>query len=1079
VLRIETLGGPVFRSGTTAVDLKSKKHAGLLVFLACQDGKRVSRDVVTEMFWTSFDHAKARHSISQAVYSLRKELPSLCLELQRDYLHLPSGTVSVDIAELRHAMGKNDLQDVRRLDVADFLDGFWINGCPYFSEWQERARSELRSDLVGFYRRCTRDAEQAGEWSRVSIAAEGLVRIEPYDEPSYQALIRACIKRGEASQAARWLERVEQRITVDLSQALAPETAALRESLRSFELSILSVDDDNPAQTGPFVGRASQFAELTELLDAAAAGAGQAAVVIGEAGIGKTRLCQRLLRFAALRGAKVLQGACYESEQQLPFNGIVDALRDSVTLRELVNVAQPWRDIISEMSPETLQGERSFVLDASPEAQARRFEAIVQLLFSLSATQTVALLVEDIHWASPSTVALLSYVVRRTSEARVLIIASLRPGEFSGERARIPLISPTGRFRNITVGPLEREDALTLIDAVQRHTKNHLDPKTISIIIDRIGGRPFLLLEFVRELLQNNLSKLDTEALPDSIRSYLGDALLRVSPFAVFIAQCLSVADKPLSLTSLAAVAGSSLSDVFRAIEELERRSLVQRVSQGVRLVHDIFRQFIYGALQEDGRRAIHRAIAEALESAPDTRPGLLAFHFDKAGVAGQALKFALRAITEAQMLDSGSDAEESFRIAIRSASPYDCAPTLQLAEMLIQKGRTSEAESLLLTVRMQLAHLGDTREKLLTEVELLRIPRNVTNATLDELESLIRRADDLGDIDSMISACQLFAESCYSSGQENRVATSMRRLVRLSSMHATKSRTAVRGMLSAARFAALTGDALNGLKLAEHVLTRGRALNSPELILGALAARGLNQLQLGRLAAANATFHDAYAIGAEKCLFYSQWSVLNSYGVVLIEVGEYARCEQVLEQAALIAEHMRTYHYIVFARINLSLLYFEQGRLKDAKDAALLVLTFEPSSSSWWNRVLALSVLGLISLSQNDLDIARDYGRQVTKALAETEDRTPDLSYVHIFLTRLQHNSQPTAALEALDTAIKGYGKRDPCCVLRLSLERARVLVSIRASNAIEECEAVAARAERMGAEPIRARAQELLRTI
>src|SRR4051812_35953431 len=177
MLRIETLGGPAFFRDSNPVDVKSKRQVGLLVFLAWHEGKRVSRDILTEMFWTSSSPANARHSISQAAYSLRQTFPSLCLELHRDYLQIPVDTLSIDVLDLRRAIRAKNLTDVRRLDVADFLDGFWIDGCGYFSEWQEGARSDLRHDLVAFYRTCMREAEKTEDWMRVAVAVEGLLRI--------------------------------------------------------------------------------------------------------------------------------------------------------------------------------------------------------------------------------------------------------------------------------------------------------------------------------------------------------------------------------------------------------------------------------------------------------------------------------------------------------------------------------------------------------------------------------------------------------------------------------------------------------------------------------------------------------------------------------------------------------------------------------------------------------------------------------------------------------------------------------------------------------------------------------------
>src|SRR5690606_31240287 len=138
---------------------------------------------------------------------------------------------------------------------------------------------------------------------------------------------------GDVGRANREHESFVRRLWSDLERGPGTETSDLAQRLSA-------MSEADPAPVGepdasdivwPFVGRAAELGLLREAWRAVANGTSRAVAVVGEAGIGKSRLCQRFLRFAALQGARVLEGRCYPIEMRLPYSGAVDALLTGLT----------------------------------------------------------------------------------------------------------------------------------------------------------------------------------------------------------------------------------------------------------------------------------------------------------------------------------------------------------------------------------------------------------------------------------------------------------------------------------------------------------------------------------------------------------------------------------------------------------------------------------------------------------------------------------------------------------------------------------------------------------------------------
>jgi predicted ATPase len=182
----------------------------------------------------------------------------------------------------------------------------------------------------------------------------------------------------------------------------------------------------------PLIGRDAELGRLRDLAQQAEQGREQIAIVLGEAGIGKTRLLAEITAEVLARKSEVLLGRAFESEQLLAFGPWVAAIRSGRVLEEpgvLDTLAPAWQRELRRLFPET--GEQ-VAGQPGDENYRRLFEAIERLLSVAAQRRPVVLLLEDLHWADEMSLRLLSYFGRRIHAARLLVIASARPGSWPG-----------------------------------------------------------------------------------------------------------------------------------------------------------------------------------------------------------------------------------------------------------------------------------------------------------------------------------------------------------------------------------------------------------------------------------------------------------------------------------------------------------------------------------------------------------------------------------------------------------------------------------------------------------------------
>jgi len=219
----------------------------------------------------------------------------------------------------------------------------------------------------------------------------------------------------------------------------------------------------------PLLGRQDETARLRAWLEEADAGRGRVIAVVGEAGIGKSRLLDELAVLATARGRRILSARSYETERVLAFGPWVDAFRAAGVIDDpeiLVELPLVLRRDLARLFPELEDGQRAAALRTNPLAI---FTALARLIAVVGARRPLTIVLDDFHWADEMSVRLLAFLARRLSGPATLLAISVRAEELVDApllRRTLDELSSEAHLAWTEIGPLSRADTLRLVQQV-------------------------------------------------------------------------------------------------------------------------------------------------------------------------------------------------------------------------------------------------------------------------------------------------------------------------------------------------------------------------------------------------------------------------------------------------------------------------------------------------------------------------------------------------------------------------------------------------------------------------------------
>src|SRR3954447_5943715 len=416
-----------------------------------------------------------------------------------------------------------------------------------------------------------------------------------------------------------------------------------------------------------FVGRAGELAELRAALGEGGDGHPSLAFVAGESGLGKTRLVGELERSARADGVRVIGGECVElGEGELPYAPIVAALRPLARAGDpaLEALSPAARESLAQLLP-GLAGREARPTEDAATAQARLFEAPLELLDQLGADNGLLLTIEDLHWADRSTRAFLVYLASSLCREQVLVVATYRPDELHRRHPLRPLLAELerdARARRVELHPLTRAElAEQLTDILGEAPQQDL----LDRLFARSEGNPL----FAEELLAAGMD--GRGALPPTLRDALMLRIERLSAEAQELLRLLA-AGRRLDHEILATASGI---DPRVPIRQAVAAQLVVADEEGrYAFRHALLREVVADDLLPGERAQLHLALARALERRAEGLPkhggahlaAGIAHHYLASGDQPAALAASVRAAEAAEGVHAVGEASALYSRALQ-----------------------------------------------------------------------------------------------------------------------------------------------------------------------------------------------------------------------------------------------------------------------------------------------------------------------------------------------------------------------------------------------------------------------------
>ncbi|WP_211239678.1 helix-turn-helix transcriptional regulator [Jiangella gansuensis] len=395
----------------------------------------------------------------------------------------------------------------------------------------------------------------------------------------------------------------------------------------------------------PFIARDAELAQLRGALERARSGSPGAVLVSGDAGVGKSRLLTEFLAEAAEGGARVLLGRCLGVGEAglpyLPFKEIVEQLRLE---RDDLVAERPALTGLIGRGPIVSPGPA----DETSFGQLQLFDAILTVLAELAQESPLVLALEDLHWADPSSRDLLSFLLSRLADHRLLVIATYRSDDLHRQHPLRPLLAELVRLPSVErldLAPFTTADALAFVEVL---ADGSIEPTALADVAARSEGNAF----FAEELVAASTS--GAGGIPTALADVLMARVETLSPAAQRVVGAVSVTGRRhVGHGALRAVVDLDDDELDAALREaLQHHILVTTDRDGYTFRHALLREAVYADLLPGERVRLHAAYARRIvELGQDELAAALAHHSLRSNDLPTALAASVRAADDAMRI--------------------------------------------------------------------------------------------------------------------------------------------------------------------------------------------------------------------------------------------------------------------------------------------------------------------------------------------------------------------------------------------------------------------------------------------
>jgi anti-anti-sigma factor len=742
-----------------------------------------------------------------------------------------------------------------------------------------------------------------------------------------------------------------------------------------------------------FVGREAQLQRLQQLWALAQRGQGSLILISGEAGIGKTRLVEELS--STLSEATVLFGHCSESEESTPFQPFIELIRAYLTITPGAEVREHLAGsaaVVATLTPEFY----ALFSNAAPLAQLSSehdrlllMQGYCRFVENATGARPCLMVLDDLHWADPSSLQLLQHLARHVGSMPLLITATYRDVELEPQHPLHDCRRNLSRYQHCHQMRLERlgeQEARQLLHSVW---EQEAPEEWVRAIFERAGGNPFYLEEVAKDLSDQGAVVLQDGAwhfapaveikLPARIHDVILRRVARLSPITQDVIRLAAVIGQQFSFTDLAAIIEQPQEQLLESLDELLERDMLRESEAGATILfsHSEIQQIVYEELNPLRRRILHRRVGVALEQAhagrTEAMAAQLAYHFIEAGDQEKGFSYSLEAARQAHALHAYQAAlmwyqEASNLLPSAQNHPGEAIDLYQgLGLMLQAQARLDEATAAYEQMRIAAEDAGDTAAQArawnrLAESYFRRGDHRQALECAGLAEEIAQAAGDAGQREL---AEALFRQGWQLAhlGKLNQAFTLAEQVLAFSmSLGAGARREQALSFNLLALVTGQLGRHEESADYQEQALTLFREIGDHERVATMLQNLGVNASERGDYYTAVVLYQEALAVQREIGNRTGEMVILCNLGGAHVGLGDFEEAEADLRQLLRMAESSGRLMFLSQAYTFLARACLGQEKIAEALQAACYALALAEAMGHVEQMASAWRTLGLVA---------------------------------------------------------------------------------------------------------------------
>jgi DNA-binding SARP family transcriptional activator len=682
VLRARLLGALEVELNGAVIDSPVSQRPWAVFAYLLLVSRPVTRSDLASLFWPDVLDQSARASLRSALWTLRRHVGD-ALDVTGERVGLAEGSeVWIDVREFGRLAG-SDPPAALDLCRGDLLEGLE-------DDWAVAARDRHRGRVLELLEQLANDAEDRGETRDAIEFTRQQVERDRFDEEAHRRLIVRLDGAGDRAGAMRAYRTLAERLRRELGVAPSRQTRELVERLRAATPAypITGVRPPTPGLLG-LIGRDRELTELESIWEAVGTGTGAAAVIRGEAGIGKTRLANELRSRVEAAGGLTATSAALDLGGMAPLSLWAELVRELLPSLAAPGAEVAWPDdltILSAELPAHFERGVGHATAVAPDLQRTRlYEAVVALLEWAARQAPVLLVLEDVHTADRPSLELAAYAARRVAGLRVMMLITRRdlPPSTDADRLEHAL-----RARGLLASELELEPLAAKPVAALARGAARLSEADVRRVVERAEGNALLAVETARALGRGR------DDVAPSVRGSVRATVAPLPDEARTLVEVAAVAARPIQALELGRL---PLDDPESAATAALQSGLMVATGDAVAFRHALLRDAVYQEIPEPRRPGLHHRWAQVLlageQAGAITRPAELARQLRLARADAEAVPHLARAAANARNVGALEEGvvyvEEALGIAPGGAELW-----LELAELEAWRHRREHSEA-------------------------------------------------------------------------------------------------------------------------------------------------------------------------------------------------------------------------------------------------------------------------------------------------------------------------------------------------------------------------------------------------